>query len=323
MTKERKSAMLDSALRVFLRELLDDAGLFPPASLSVERALAGRVAALRSPQRWMAGRFVAPATRLEELARCDDLLREIAGLAGRALPVSIVSDRQDTRDDFVAADSYLRSGDRSMDIRSMEIRIAPTAKVGAAANVQTLLREFDKSELPRTLAVFIEIPSDAQSIVAGTIDAIADQRASGRDMLYAKLRCAGSPPDAIPSPEDIAFFLSHAHKRRVPFKLTAGLHAPLRHTDPTTGIASHGLLNVIGAAVLAFGGNLDSHLLTRILSDDRAEHFRLDDRSLSWKEYAADARMIRDARAAFVRSLGSCSFREPIEGLQRLGILPA
>jgi len=177
-------------------------------------------------------------------------------------------------------------------------------------------------QLPQDLAVFIELPCDAELLVAEALDAIADQRASDRIMLHAKLRCGGIAPFLPPAAEDIAFFLARARKRMVPFKLTAGLHAPLRHTDPITGIASHGLLNVAGAAVLAFGRDLDTHVLTRILLDDQATGFALDDRSFRWKEYTADATMISNARTAFMRSVGSCSFREPIEGLRGLNTAP-
>jgi hypothetical protein len=47
----------------------------------------------------------------------------------------------------------------------------------------------------------------------------------------------------------------------------------------------------IGAAVLAFGHNLDLHLLTQMLQDAQAENFHLDERCFRWKEYAADAMM--------------------------------
>jgi hypothetical protein len=314
--------MLDSALRIFLRELLDDAGLFPPASLSMEEALAEHLAILEGRERGMLGRFVAPASRLNELAGCGALLGEIAQRTGEALQVSVVFDCPDPRADYLATSEYLRGGDRSLAIRSLEVRIPRAAAADGTARVQAVLRKFGDAELPLNLAVFIEMPHDAQSIVAAAIDEIARQRASARGMLHAKLRCGGSAPGLTPDAKDVAFFLSHARKRMVPFKLTAGLHAPLRHTDPVSGAATHGLLNVVGAAVLAFAHDLDLQTLTQMLHDERAEHFHLDKHRFKWKEYTADPMMIFDARSSFVRSLGSCSFREPVEGLQRLGILP-
>ena len=77
---------------------------------------------------------------------------------------------------------------------------------------------------------------------------------------FAKLRTGGLTPDAIPSAEQIAGFLTEAAARRLPFKATAGLHHPVRSVRPLTyapdspRAAMHGFLNVFAAAAFAWHG---------------------------------------------------------------------
>jgi hypothetical protein len=67
------------ARRALLERLIDHAALFPPASMSMEEALAEDRAARASDYAWMLDRFVCPASRLDEVD-------------GLAAPVSAVLD---------------------------------------------------------------------------------------------------------------------------------------------------------------------------------------------------------------------------------------
>ena len=61
-----------------LNELIDYAGLFPPASLDMQAAVRNYAAYQMSDEAWMLGRFVVPAQRLSEFsaaffeACCDE-----------------------------------------------------------------------------------------------------------------------------------------------------------------------------------------------------------------------------------------------------------
>jgi hypothetical protein len=57
--------------RALLERLIDHAALFPPASMSMEDALAEDRAARESPYAWMLDRFVCPASRLSSLDGLD------------------------------------------------------------------------------------------------------------------------------------------------------------------------------------------------------------------------------------------------------------
>jgi hypothetical protein len=71
------------AQRALLERLVDHAALFPPASLDMAGALAADRRARAGAEAWMLGRFVCPASRLEELA---------AEAGGAAPPLTVVLD---------------------------------------------------------------------------------------------------------------------------------------------------------------------------------------------------------------------------------------
>jgi hypothetical protein len=122
--------------------------------------------------------------------------------------------------------------------------------------------------------------------------------------LRAKIRCGG---DRVPSPEELAGFIRGCRSRGLVFKATAGLH----HAYPTEA-GEHGFLNVLAAAVF---GNEEEALR------ERPPAFALDAASLRWRDQEAPPARLADLRASLFHSIGTCSFFEPLEELEKLGIL--
>lgn len=58
---------MTKSLRILLEGLVDYAGLFPPASLTLDRAIANYQTYRRGDHAWALGRFVVPASRLREV----------------------------------------------------------------------------------------------------------------------------------------------------------------------------------------------------------------------------------------------------------------
>ena len=67
-----------TARRALFEGLIDDAGLFPPARLPMVDALAAHAVHRQGPWSWVLGRFLCPASRLEELL--ESLPDELAPL---------------------------------------------------------------------------------------------------------------------------------------------------------------------------------------------------------------------------------------------------
>ena len=144
-----------------------------------------------------------------------------------------------------------------------------------------------------------------------------------RNGCFAKFRTGGLTPDAIPSVEHVATFIRACSDRRLPFKATAGLHHPVRGPHPLTYDAgapravTHGFLNFFLAAAFAWHGDRD---IEPILAETDPTLFRFDER-VHWRDRSLSSDQVREARQAFVHSFGSCSFDEPVRGLEALGLL--
>ena len=83
----------------------------------------------------------------------------------------------------------------------------------------------------------------------------------------------------------------------------------------------HGFLNIFGATALVHARALSRNDLPLILGDEDPAHFRFDMRGFKWNDAHATVEEICDARRNLIVSFGSCSFEEPLEDLQKLGML--
>jgi hypothetical protein len=138
---------------------------------------------------------------------------------------------------------------------------------------------------------------------------------------FAKLRTGGVTPDAIPSIDTVAAYITACAERRLPFKATAGLHHPIRGEYPLTYEAGapvatmHGFVNLFVASAFAWAGYGG---FRRILAETDPAAFRFD-HCAHWRGLSLSTDQIVQARTHFAHSFGSCSFEEPIAELQQLG----
>lgn len=291
------------ALRALLEHLVDYAGLFPPASLSMVGAAAEYAAQRASAYSWMLGRFVVPVTRLDELAR------HAAPLAGEnkgawALSVLVSAD---PAGDASAIREFNHAHVGQLRAEAVELRAATADAV-----------EFALSQLDRSLERYVEIPLDDDP--APLLESMK------RHGARAKARTGGVTPDAFPSADALARFIAECARLDLPFKATAGLHHPLRGEqhltyDSGSGTATmFGFLNVFVAAALARMG-ADAPTLVRVLQERDDAAFVFDDGALRWGGFTLDVAQVMSSRRDFALSFGSCSFREPVDDLRQIGLL--
>ncbi|HEY1655709.1 MAG TPA: hypothetical protein VGF86_11385 [Candidatus Tumulicola sp.] len=305
-------------VRAAFTDLIDYAGLFPPARLATSDALAEYAAARAGSAAWMLGRFIVPASRAAEAVG----QQSSAGF-GR-LEASVIAD--------VPLDPYrwfeairvrlteiaaLRADDE-LTVGSIEVALPPlaSARETFAAPIAQLGALIDRAGL-RDLPIYVEIPPEAS--VRGLLgEALA---ALNRARLRAKLRCGGLTAEAFPSVAAVAEFVEAAVHEGVAFKATAGLHHPVRHLDAATGFRQHGFLNLLAAA--AFARRPRSGALAEIVAEEDARAFSFTDASFGWRGERVSLDEIAAARAAVFTGYGSCSFAEPVEDLTALGLLAA
>jgi hypothetical protein len=284
---------VSTALRALLEEVVDYAGLFPPASLDVVTAARNYLAYRSSDDRWMLGRFVVGVAKLPELR---SMLLGMRPKPADPMRVSVVAP------DAPAATSVLRAvDDAAVRIESVEVRaqsLADIALVGRAA--------------PKTREVYVEVPLDAST--PGLLDAIVTAK------LRAKIRTGGVTASAFPVADDVVAFIRACLDRNLPFKATAGLHHPLRGSYRLTYDGAgpsgemYGFLNVFLATAFMRQGLPDRDAAELLVESDPTA-ITIEDQGIRWRDRVVETDALKATRARAATSFGSCSFREPVDEL--------
>ena len=192
------------AVRAAFDDLIDYAGLFPPARLDMSAALREYFAARSGGAAWMLGRFIVPLARVEE---ARDGAR--SGRHEAALSLSVIVDAtRDARQWFDSVRAGLDAVARlhqTGDVRlaAIEVPLAPlqSARETFDASVAQLGAMIDRANL-RELPVYVELPAAAsRELLDGAMTALARAR------LSAKLRCGGVTAEAFPPVSDVTSFL--------------------------------------------------------------------------------------------------------------------
>ena len=326
---------MNAALEALLTEMIDYAGLFPPAELPLDKAVQNYAAYRQEPEGWMLGRFVCPAARLGELVPAAQHLftgERPLRLAVTAGPVrdfeSLVSRCAEAR---AAIERFRAAAGACAVVELGEVRL-PAEIVRDEA---TFARWCEIAEgkggcetLPQHMMLFYELaPADDWFLAAARlIDWIARRDAVAhtptRGAAGFKLRCGGVDPAAVPSVAQVAWVIRRCRDAEIPLKFTAGLHHPVRHYDARVRAFCHGFINVFVAGVISHALALDEADIIGILDEIDLRQFRFTDEVVGWADAEADIAEILVARRSRIISLGSCSFDEPREGLRRAGLLP-
>lgn len=288
-------------LRRLLHEVLDYAGLFPPARLSMPEAVVNFAAYRTGPRAWMLGRFICPVARLTELAECVHGLRSPPRIRW---PLSAVAG-EDVEADVAHVEQFNGEHGGVLRVDALELRVTDPGKVDHATR-----------RARERLQVFVEFPLSEDPV------SFADELL--RVGVHAKARTGGTVPEAFPTSTQLARFLAACADAAIAFKATAGLHHPLRsenrvsYENDAPRAMMHGFLNVLLAAALARAG-VRGAALVEILEEREAASFRFD-HGVAWRDRELSADDAHIARG-FMIAFGSCSFTEPVADLTALQLL--
>jgi hypothetical protein len=314
-------------MRALLNQIVDYAGLFPPAKLDLNVAVCSYLRDRKaSPHRWMLGRFVCPTTRLKELASLakpdpNASLLQVAALGQpSARPGDFI---EQLRADIEIIKDFCAGWESAAVLDTVELALPKGATIALLRSQLAFVPE-ELGEMGMT--GFMEVPMSASwsNDVAELCNVLHDmQHTQPGGVLGMKLRCGGLTAEAFPSDAQVAQFIACCSAAHLPWKATAGLHHPRRHWDESLQVWHHGFLNVAAAGVLGRLHALTEIDLASILADRHAEFLRCDDERLSWMTWSATAAQIADARPHSFTAFGSCSFDEPCMDLTGLGLLDA
>ncbi|WP_027346699.1 hypothetical protein [Hamadaea tsunoensis] len=267
--------------------LLDDAAVFPPGNATLAQAFAGHREHRAAWYADLVGVLLLPASALKEAAAYLTPDEEISiGVVGD-LPLGRLTDA-------------LRAIDPRLRVAQIEAAVAkrgedPRPGLGVLLDVLTDNDLLGYAEIPLTWGLL-----DA-------LDRVAEARADGV-RVAAKFRTGGLAAELFPTPMELAAVICACRDRALPFKLTAGLHHGVRHTDPETGFVHHGFLNVLaGACAAAEGGEVAD--VAAVIGTTQP---------LTLMEAA---RTRRDRPRPLWVGYGTCSIAEPLDDLAQLGLL--
>jgi hypothetical protein len=277
----------------FLKNLIDYAGLFPPASLSLRDAIENYASYKSSNDAWMLGRFILPASKIEELSRT-------------------ISDISFTETWFISA---LVGDNLESELEAID-EFNEKNKDIVIDTIETKLTD-KEMRLPSHLTCFIEVPLTVEFNKLTWIE---------ENNYRAKIRTGGVTADMIPAGKDLVSLLKQFATSGVGFKATAGLHHATTSTYPLTyekdspRAQMHGFLNLFLSAAFIYHGMSEADAFD-VLRETSLNAFEFYDGGVSWGAHNLTSEEILKVRQNFAYSFGSCSFEEPVDDLRKLGLL--
>jgi len=315
---------MQTIARTLFGEIIDYAGLFPPARLTMRDAVARFLDHRGSSDGWMLGRFVCPATRLAELAplvttaegRHSPVRLAVLGTGGDDPPTLAATLERDLE----AIASFVSEFGAEAPIEVFELKL-PT-KADPAETVDFVCDQLARPGR-RSPHLFFEAPllgdwRPAVELAARAV-AVAGHEADRHRDCGLKIRCGGLEAMSVPSVEAVAGAVIAARNAEVQLKATQGLHHPFRHDDASLRTTVHGFVNLIAAAVLAKAHVLDAATVEAIVAEQDPQVFAVTGSALRWRDLEADIQAIVEGRQHAVAGFGSCSFSEPRADLADLG----
>ncbi len=271
-----------------LARLVDDAAVFPPGSAPLREAVQAHRQHRSAWYAPMVGPLLVPASALGAV---PPLLAD-----GEPLAVGVVGDTG-----LAGLPDAVAAADPRLHIRQVEVAVAKRGEdpqPGLAA-LLAHLRDW------QTIPAYAETPLTWGLLAA--LDTVAGARAAGVPVAP-KFRTGGLAAELFPTPVELAAVICACRDRALPFKLTAGLHHAIRHTDPETGFTNHGFLNIlVGTAAAADGAEI-ADVAELLGGTDPVPLVG-----------AARARLAAD-RPLWI-GFGTCSIAEPLDDLRHLGLL--
>ncbi|MEA5627487.1 hypothetical protein [Nostoc sp. UHCC 0251] len=293
-----------ASIKTLFSSIVDYAGLFPPAKLTMEEAIANYARYQTACHHWMLGNFVLPVSRINEF---EQLLLKLPIEASKTKHwrLSVIISQE-----VESAIAKIQALNDNPKIAIASLEFPPLSQ-----------REIDQvfPYLPADIEAFFEIPYSE--------DLTAYLTVLQRPGISAKIRTGGLSAEAFPTISQLYRFIFACAEAQVGFKATAGLHHPLPGKYPLTyepdssNAMMHGFLNVAVLAALVYWQKITAQEALVVLQEPTLESFQVSADSIVWKDRRLDIWELQKARQSFFRCFGSCSFQEPIESLKNLKLL--
>lgn len=274
--------------------LIDDAAVFPPGSAGLPEALEAHRGHRAAWYADLIGPLLLPALAVPAATSLVAAAGPVAGASPTELGVVGDSGLEPL------ASAIGRAGPR-LRVRQIEIAVAKRGEDPQPG----LRRLIDRLAGWPGITGYAELPLTWGLL--SSLDIIAEARDGGLD-IAPKFRVGGLAAELFPTPVELAAVICACRDRRLPFKLTAGLHNAVRHIDPETGFIHHGFLNILVGAAVAGDGAEVAEVAEVLGGTDTAA-------------LTEAGRARRHQQRPLWVGFGSCSIVEPLTDLIRLGMI--
>lgn len=293
--------------------IIDYAGIYPPANLSLEKAFTNFCRYRSTGEAWMLSRFVIPARRLVELPGFVDKITFSAVSRGG---IDLEDFEKNISEDISDIKAFNESGAGIVDVFEAAL---PASELKDKYTANEIVNRVAERLNRNGITVFFESPfgvgwEERTEKLIRALKKVKDKHVG------LKLRTGGITSEAFPSTAQVAWAIFEVRDAGVPMKCTAGLHHPIRHYNESVKTKMHGFLNVFGAGILAYVNRIPPEEIQSVLEEENPANFIFDENGFEWKGLRVSNTEISKARHFFT-AFGSCSFDEPRADLQELELL--
>lgn len=303
---------MKAIVEALLSKAFDYAGMFPPSKLELNPAVDEfRILSGEEAHEWLLDRFICPANQIEEMDAAMGRMPAPEN-AIQPTPAAIVAAPVNAGEDLeklqVAAEDAAKGRSHVL-IDVFEVKFDGKI-VGLLKRAKPAFEKLDDADVSCLIEVAMteanaELLPDIVEI--DSVDGI-------------KMRMGGVTPEAFPSPEIVATFLSQIDALECPYKFTAGLHEPIRYFNSDLGAHHHGFLNVLVAMALIRQEDLSIAETVKILETESPTDFDFQEETITVNGHRLEIGTAVDMWE-LCSGIGSCSITEPLQGLQRLGVV--
>lgn len=299
--------------------LIDYAGVYPPAGLSVAEGMGNYRRYRQGENGWMLGRFVLPVGRLgevtDEMLAGDELLNfVVVGRGGHDGETWL----DNLKEDVVEIEEFVeRHVNAYVDVLEVPLPLG----VLREGNVDELKILLDQAYELLDQTPYYEVPfmgpfgQGWEEMVKTAVTAIRTHYG----VAGFKLRCGGAEAHQVPTSEQVAYGIKLCIDNGIALKCVSGLYRPVRQFDGEKNVKTHGFLNVFGAGLLAEHEDLLRSGVLAVVEEEDAAAFVFDEDGFRWGEWQVPVEAIESIREDTLIGLGSSLFGEVCEGLRGLG----
>jgi len=314
---------MEKSLKELMSGLIDYAGLFPPASLPIDKAIAEYLFYKKSEYKDIVSRFVVPVSSVENLKLiCKE--HNVKNISLSVILPEMGFDENNEKAIYQAIDNLSNNikSNNFIEVSSFEIKLPKNLTAETKDDITQLSKKIISqiNLLNESSRIFFE-PYVLDDNWKNNIDIACDIISVNKDKSGFKLRTGGVTKDAFPHTDILAYSIKKCSDLKIKFKATAGLHHPLRHYNSSVKTKMHGFFNVFIGFLIAGKYNPGLEVLKRIINSESPEKFNFTDDFITYGNYALSLKDIKKIKESFMLSYGSCSIDEPIDDLKTLNLL--